>query len=627
MISHTIPAAGVAGLIKTALVAAPPRAAADARRATSRTRSSGSRRTPFYLNTETRPVDPRRRRAAPRRRQRVRLRRHQRARRARGVRRRGRRRPDHRPPWDSEVVRARGRRRRGAGRRRPASWPRALEPRAGVRARRPRLHARAARSARVERPGAAGDRRDLARRPARRSSTSAVDKLRKPDVPAHQGRLAASTTPREPLGARRARSCSSSPARARSTRACSPTCACTSTRCARSFDRDRPPLRRPPARRRAQRLGVPAPRVLRRGAPRRRGAPDAARHRRRVRADRPTARCTRCCGRLRAARRRDRSATAPASTRPRWSPACSTSTPTSASSRSRQGLYRAYADASARHDIPRRGAAGARHRRASSAARDRATRPAASSTWRWTTARTRPCWSASPRRSPRARDLAAAKGDLSSELPVRPRRPHAAVRAVRRGPARGLRGAAASARRTTPLWSCTTAAPYPADEAGDPRAARRALDEPGRASARRSRRCTTTARACSSRCGPRGNMTAFVEDILRGRPSCAVPRRRPAALGHHPAQPPRRRARRPRRRASTSGTSTRHRGRSAPRLARCRRRGVRVGSSPCSLATSWPMLRLDDDAVERVRAGRRRERRPTAARSGAGRDPRRPSWH
>ena len=38
--------------------------------------------------------------------------------------------------------------------------------------------------------------------------------------------------------------------------------------------------------------------------------------------------------------------------------------------------------------------------------------------------------------------------------------------------------------------------------------------------------------------GPRGNLTAFVEDILRGRPFCTVAGQRPAAVGAHATQPP-----------------------------------------------------------------------------------------
>ena len=56
--------------------------------------------------------------------------------------------------------------------------------------------------------------------------------------------------------------------------------------------------------------------------------------------------------------------------------------------------------------------------------------------------------------------------------------------------------------------------------------------------------------------GPRGNMTAFIDDILRGRPHCAVASNVPA-LGRHTAQSPRgaacRARRRSRRRAPVRG--------------------------------------------------------------------------
>ena len=96
--------------------------------------------------------------------------------------------------------------------------------------------------------------------------------------------------------------------------------------------------------------------------------------------------------------------------------------------------------------------------------------------------------------------------------------------------------------------------PTPTTRSRDPRAAGRALDQPGSTSARRSRRSTRTVRASSSRCGPRGNLTSFVEDILRGRRRVRVGRRRAPPLGDHAAEPPRRTARRPRRRARPRAT-------------------------------------------------------------------------
>src|SRR5262249_21774425 len=89
---------------------------------------------------------------------------------------------------------------------------------------------------------------------------------------------------------------------------------------------------------------------------------------------------------------------------------------------------------------------------------------------------------------------------------------------------------------TTPLWSCTTAAPYP----DDPDRIRELLVEHWT----RPARLRETIEALYENgtrvfveVGPRGNMTSFMEDILRGREACAVAsdaRRRPstAQLNH-----------------------------------------------------------------------------------------------
>ena len=211
--------------------AAPQGAAADARTARSRTRAR-TRADAVLPQHRDAAVDPRRRRAAPRRRQRVRLRRHQRPRGARGVRRRARPR-DHRAAVGQRGVHPRGatRRRRSPSRAQPGSpslWTAGVEPSLD----RPRAHARPrarrrARSRCAWRSWPSSSMEDL-----HGKLEQAVERLRDPgcrrikDDLGHllRGRAARLAT---------ARSCSCSPARARSTRTCWPSCACTSPRRAR----------------------------------------------------------------------------------------------------------------------------------------------------------------------------------------------------------------------------------------------------------------------------------------------------------------------------------------------------------------------------------------------------------
>ena len=121
-------------------------------------------------------------------------------------------------------------------------------------------------------------------------------------------------------------------------------------------------------------------------------------------------------------------------------------------------------------------------------------------------------------------------------------------------------------------------------------------------SARRSRRSTTDGARVFVEVGPRGNLTAFVEDILRGRPFCAVAadvQRRSSItqlnhlVGH---------ARGARRSTSTSAYLFVR----APRARRSTGGGrqlARTGPKSCAsrCRPSWPMLRLDQEALERLR--------------------------
>ena len=176
---------------------------------------------------------------------------------------------------------------------------------------------------------------------------------------------------------------------------------------------------------------------------------------------------------------------------------------------------------------------------------------------------------------------------------LRPRRPHAPVRAVRRGPARDLRAACPCARPTAA--DCGRARPprrYPHDPEADPRAARRALDPPG-ALPRDDRGAPRRRRA-----GLRRGRAAREHDLVhRGHPARA---RRPAR-----SPPTSAAARAPTQLNHLVGAARRPRRRARPRLP------VRARAAPSQidwrepgppatarrplaipLSTAWPMLRL-----------------------------------
>ena len=162
------------------------------------------------------------------------------------------------------------------------------------------------------------------------------------------------------------------------------------------------------------------------------------------------------------------------------------------------------------------------------------------------------------------------------------------------------------------MWSCTTAAPYPED----PEELRELLVEHW-TSPVRFRETIEALYADGARIfvevGPRGNMTAFIEDTLRGRPCCAVAsdvRRRSGVtqLNHlagmlavHDADVDVARlfAHRAVREVDWRSPA----GPSAEDPA-----GVRI-----PLATGWPMLKLSDAALDRLGMGR-----PAAAPAGNG---------
>ena len=120
----------------------------------------------------------------------------------------------------------------------------------------------------------------------------------------------------------------------------------------------------------------------------------------------------------------------------------------------------------------------------------------------------------------RAKEIAAGKGLMSEQLPY-----DRAVHTPLFAPfAEDLRAVFAQLPVRVPdggLWSCTTAAPYP-DEAAE---IRELLVEHW-TSPVRFRETIEALHADGARVfievGPKGNMTSFVEDILRGRPFCAA---------------------------------------------------------------------------------------------------------
>lgn len=147
------------------------------------------------------------------------------------------------------------------------------------------------------------------------------------------------------------------------------------------------------------------------------------------------------------------------------------------------------------------------------------------------------------------------------------------------------------------LWSCTTAAPYPRDA----EAIRELLVEhwtrPVRFRETIERLHDEGARVFVE-VGPRGNMTSFVEDILRGRVFCAAAcdvRRRPGAtqLNH------------------VAGMLAAHdveldlgylfEGRGVQALDwRSSADAGEDGAHAVALSTTWPMLRLSEEALQRL---------------------------
>jgi acyl transferase domain-containing protein/phosphopantetheinyl transferase len=146
------------------------------------------------------------------------------------------------------------------------------------------------------------------------------------------------------------------------------------------------------------------------------------------------------------------------------------------------------------------------------------------------------------------------------------------------------------------LWSCTTAAPYPEDEAEIRDLLVRHWTSPVRFRDTIEALHDDGARVFVE-VGPRGNMTSFIEDILRGRPCCAIAsdvRRRSGVtqLNHLAGL------------LVAEGVdvdvgylfSER-----SPRGVDWQAGADGGGGNRIPLSTSWPMLRLSPEVIERLR--------------------------
>ena len=469
MISHTIPAAGVASVIKTAL-ALHHKVLPPTLNVTTPNPKLEIEQDALLPEHRDAPVDPRRLGAAARRGQRVRLRGHQRPRGARGIRPvRRRRRSATRPRGSSEVCLLEARVGGGARRARPASSRRSSPARSSPTSLRSRSRSSSASlAAELGAPDRSRPRRlaivaDLVRGPAR-EARGGDRQARGPELQADQDREGDLLRVRARSDAR-ARSRSSSPARARSIRTCSPTCACTSPRPARCSTASTGSM---PATARGFVLSdwrVPAPRLHRRGAGGRRGAPDTSSTlavesvltanaavyevlRRLVpRIDALVGHSTGEHSAAMAAGALDLHVDADLAA------FC-------------HGLNDSYAAADDRHGRPAGGAPVGRRRHARTSPRS-SRRSAASCSWRWTTARTRSCSSA---RRTRSRERASWRPAAASSA----RSSRTTAPCTRRCSSRSRPTCAASSRccrsapPSLPLWSCTSAAPHTRRSRRDP---------------------------------------------------------------------------------------------------------------------------------------------------------------
>ena len=259
-----------------------------------------------------------------------------------------------------------------------------------------------------------------------------------------------------------------------------------------------------------------------------------------------------------------------------------------------RGLHRSYADAAARHDVP--GAV----LLAIGAGGERVTAIAEEAGGELYLAMDNCPHQAvlvgEPGAAARAREIAAREGLVCEVLPY-DRAVHTPMFAPFAEDLRRIFADLPVRTPSGPLWSCTTASPYPED----PEEIRSLLVEHW-TSPVRFRETIDALYADGARvfveAGPRGNMTAFVEDILRGRPACAVaadvPRRSSVTQLNHMA-----------------GLLAVH-GLDVDLDVLRAGRGAQLvdweaaaaGSEPelrIALSTQWPMLTLAPEALERLR--------------------------
>jgi phosphopantetheine--protein transferase-like protein len=198
----------------------------------------------------------------------------------------------------------------------------------------------------------------------------------------------------------------------------------------------------------------------------------------------------------------------------------------------------------------------------------------------------------------RAREIAAREGLIHEELPY-DRAVHTPLFAPFADDLDRMFSAVGIAPPQTTLYSCTTVAPYPTD----PTEIRELLVEHWTRPVE-FRRTIETLYAEGTRvfveAGPRGNLTAFVEDILRGRDFCAVPadvQRRSGTtqinhlvgmLAVHDVD---------------VDVMELYSHRSPRRIEWQQDRGAATAQpdSKIGLAMAWPMLRLPEEVIDRVR--------------------------
>jgi acyl transferase domain-containing protein/phosphopantetheinyl transferase (holo-ACP synthase) len=183
-----------------------------------------------------------------------------------------------------------------------------------------------------------------------------------------------------------------------------------------------------------------------------------------------------------------------------------------------EGLHNSYADAASRQDIPRAvlialGAGGTQ-------ALEMASEAGGEIHLAMDNCPHQAVLVGEPAAAARVRQIAAREGIVAEELPY-DRAVHTPLFAPFADNLRGIFAALPVRAARTQLWSCTTAGPYP----DDPAAIRELLVEHWTSPVR----FGETIEALYERgarmfveVGPRGNMTAFIEDVLRGRPCCAV---------------------------------------------------------------------------------------------------------